>query len=203
MNDDRKTLLPYYRGLFCFRLLGGLMTLPALIATLIPFAVGDWYNVAQNLVSLGVAVWLFLLSGRWRLAGMAKILSLLCSGISLVFFRLLYAYGLQPDVAAYGMALNVLRYTAMVLSLIGLFLEYTAHAALIPEDRKKWYIFLVCSMAVSALSLLSLPLLQPIVGGLGIGFMSAWNFASRAVLLAADVVYLVLLQRAIRTLEKE
>lgn len=203
MNEHGKLLLPYYRGLFCFRLLGCLMTLPALIATLIPFAVGDWYNVAQNLVSFGVAVWLFLLSGRWRLAGMAKILSLLCSVICLVFFRLLYAYGLQPDVAEYGMAINVLRYTAMVLSMIGLFLEYTAHAALISEDRKKWYIFLICSMAVSALSLLSLPLLQPIMDGLSIGFMSGWNFVSRAVLLAADIVYLALLRRAMRCLEKE
>ena len=203
MNEHKNRILPYYHGLFYLRLLGGVLLLLAFFATLIPFAAGAWYNVAQSIVRVGVAVCLFLLSGRWRLAGMARILSLLCDVISLAFFRLLYAYGVQLDMAEYGLAMNVLSRTASVLGMIALFLEYTAHAALVPEDRKKWYIFLICSVTVSTLSFASVSLLQPMLGGLSVETMRVWSIVSHMVSLAVESIYLVLLYRGIRALNHQ
>ena len=204
MNDHRKSLLPYYRGLFYLRLLGGLLMLLAFFATLIPFAVGAWYNVVKDIVSIGVAVLLILMSGRWRLAGSVKVAAAVLTLWPLLLHRwLLPAMGGAANLAVIQLWTVILTRIALLLNMAAVFLEYTAHAALAPEDRKKWYIFLICSLTVSVLSFVSVSVLQPMLSGLSAGFIRAWNIASRTVLLAADVMYLVLLQRAIRALEKE
>ena len=63
MNDNREKLVRFLRMLFGVQIIGVLLSALALLATVVPFSVGAWYNWVQHAVRLGVAVCLFLLCG--------------------------------------------------------------------------------------------------------------------------------------------
>lgn len=207
MNENKETALRYLRPLFFIELAGCLLAALALIATLVPFSVGIWYNWVQRAVALGAAVCLFLLPGRYRYAGMVKVLGLVCSLVSLVLFRLLYAYGLQLDAVVYGGAINWLSGGATVLGFVALFLEYTTHAQIAPGEKAKWYILLGCSLAVSLISSVAVWLLQPLMDQMvqagELWLIKLWNILSHSLSLGVSVIYLVLLHRTIRIHREE
>lgn len=197
MNENRETQLRWLRGLFYIHLAGCLLSALALASTVFTFAVGSWYTWAQRAVSLGIAVCLYLLPGRYRLAGMAKALSLMCILISLAVYPVLYALGVQLAGVGYAKIYALLAGASEVLALIALSLEYIAHTSTVPGDKPKWYIFLGCSLAVTALSVVSVKLMQPLLPDLTVQFIRLWNFGARTLSLAVSVVYLVLLRRVI------
>lgn len=201
MYENRENLLRWLRTLFYIHLTGCLMSALALASTVFTFAVGGWYTWAQRFVSLGIAVCLYLMPGRYSYAGMAKALALLCTLVSLVLFRLLNAYGIQMQGATYMRVLNWLSHGTTVLALVALFLEYTAHAAAAPRDRTKWYIFLGCSLVVAVLSVVSVKLMQPVFDEMvkeGVyRWIKLWNIGARTLSLAGSIVYLILLHRVI------
>ena len=199
MEERRDVPLKWLWGLFWLHVASCLLPF---FENLSVWAV-TWYPWIQRVVSLAIAVCLFLLSGRYRLAGMAKILSLLCSIISLVFFRLLYAYGVQLDAEEYDVAINVLSRTATVLGLIALFLEYTAHAQAVPGDSRKWQILLCCSLTVTVISHVAAALLQPRLLELGEVFIRLWNVSVFLLLLTERIIYLLLLYRVIGAQREE
>ncbi len=206
MNDNREKLLRWLQVLFYIHLAGVLLSVLALASTAFSFAVGIWSTWAQRAVSLGLAVCLYLLPGRYRYAGMVKALGLLCSLVSLVLFRLLYAYGVQIDAAVYGRVINWLSRGAMVLSIVALCLEYTTHAQVVPADKTKWYILLGCSLAVTMLSYATMYILQPILQTMEmeeyLHFSKAWNVVVRSLGLVLSVANLVLLHRLVRHQEE-
>lgn len=206
MNDNREKLVRFLRMLFGVQIIGVLLSALALLATVVPFSVGAWYNWVQHAVRLGIAVCLFLLPGRYRYAGMAKALSLLCSLVSLVLFQVLDAYGIQLDGISYGRTLAYLSWGASVLNYAALCLEYTTHARIVPSESNKWYILLGATLGMSLVSTVALHLLQPLVDRMvqdgSLWLMNFWNIVSRSVSLAFSVVYLVLLYQVVRAYEE-
>lgn len=197
MNENRETLLRWLKVLFCIQLAGCLLSALTLLSTAVPFSVGGWYTWARRAVSLGIAVCLYLLPGRYRLAGMVKALSLMCVLISLAVYPVLYACGVQLTGAGYAKIYALLAGASEVLALIAMSLEYITHASTVPGDKSKWYIFLGCSLAVTVLSSVSVALMQPLLPDLTVQFIRLWNLGARTLSLAVSVVYLVLLRRVI------
>ena len=104
MEEKRKFPIIWLWGLFWLHVAACLLPFFGHL----PAFVGSWYPWAQRAVSLGIVVCLYLLPGRYRLAGMAKALGLLCSLISLVFYRVLYPIGVQLDPEGYELAYTLL-----------------------------------------------------------------------------------------------
>lgn len=206
MKDNREKLVCLLRVLFGVQIIGILLSALALLANVVPFSIGAWYNWVQHAVRLGVAVCLFLLPGRYRYAGMAKALSLLCSLVSLVLFQVLNAYGIQLNGISYGRALAWLSWGASGLNFAALCLEYTTHANIVPSESNKWYILLGAILGISLVSTVALHLLQPLVDRMvqdgSLWLMNFWNIVSRSVSLAFSVVYLVLLYQVVRAQEE-
>lgn len=202
MEEKKQLPVTWLWGLFYVHLVGCLLSVFALLDTVMPFSVGGWYTWAQRAVSLGIVVCLYLLSGRYRLAGMARTLGLLCSLLPLGLHTLL-----QMNVQTYAALSTVLSRASLVLTLIALFLEYTAHAAAVPADKRKWYILLACSLAATLVSSVAIALLQPLVSNMAqedlLRFSGRWNGLSRSLSLGTSVVYLALLRRGIDTQRKE
>lgn len=203
MYANRENSIRWLRGLFYIHLAGCLLSALALLSTAIPFAVGSWYTWTQRAMSLGIVVCLYLLPGRYRLAAMAKALGLLCGLISLVFYRVLYGFGVQLDAEGYELAYTLLGRASDILALIAMILEYTAHANTAPDHKQKWYIFLGCSLAVTLISSVVAALLQPVFNEMvnegSYGWIKLWNIGARTLSLAVSIIYLVLLQRVIHT----
>lgn len=206
MNDNREKLVHFLRMLFGVQIIGVLLSALGFLANVVPFSIGEWYNWVQQAVRLGVAVCLFLLPGRYRYAGMAKALSLLCSLVSLVLFQVLDAYGIQLDGISYGRTLAYLSWGASLLNYVALSFEYTTHARIVPSESNKWYILLCATLGISLVSTVALHLLQPLVDQMvqngSLWMMNLWNIVSRSVSLAFSVVYLVLLYRVVRAQEE-
>lgn len=198
MEENKQLSLKWLSLLFYVHLAGCLLSVLALLATAIPFAVGSWYTWAQRAVSLAIAVCLMLLSGRYRLSGVLKVLALVCGLLP----GLLNSW-LQMPAQALITVSTVMGRTSTVLALVALFLEYIAHAAASPRDRTKWYIFLSCSLAVTVLSSAAVAVMQPLLNSMVqeafLRFARVWNVLSRTLSLAVGIIYLVLLHRVIRT----
>lgn len=206
MYNNRENLLRWLRALFYIHLASCLLSALTLTSTVFSFSVGSWYTWAQRAFSLGVAVCLILLPGHYPLAGMAKVLGLLCTLLSLYLYPLLNAWGVRLDAASYGEVIHWLSNGSMVLGMIAMVLEYITHAKVTPGDRYKWYILLICSLAVTVISTLLVDFLQPMLDGMSQEnlrlFIKLWNGSARFLDLSVSVVYLVLLHRIIHTTEE-
>lgn len=202
MQENRENLLRWLRVLFYIHLAGSLLSALALAATAVPFSLGSWYTWARRAVSPGIVVCLYLLPGRYRLAGMTRALSLLCNLIALAVHPVLYALGVRLAGAGYALVYTLLAGASELLAMMAVIPEYTAHAAAAPGDKTKWYIFLACSLAVTLASSVFAAVLQPILPKLDVLFIRFWNLGTRALSLAVRIVYLVLLHRVIRKQEE-
>lgn len=203
MNENRGNSLRYLHSLFYIQLAGGVLTALIFFATLIPFAVGAWFNVAQTVVNLGVAVCLILLPGRYRLSGIARAVVAALGWWPFVLHKLLPFLDGPVNLPVINAWTFTLGRVSLLLGLAATALEYTAHASAAPKERNKWYVLLACSLTVSLLSTVALSLLQPMLNELSVGFIRIWNIMSRSVSLAAEIIYLVLLQRTIRGAESK
>ena len=207
MRANNEHLLRWLRGLFYVYVVGVLLSVLALAVTIAPFSVGTWYTWAQQAVNLGVAVCLYLLSGRYRYAGILNALSLLCTLASLVLYPLLIACGIQMQSAAYMGTIKWLSRFAIVLSFVALILEYMAHAKIADGDKQKWYILLGCSLAITLVSNTATYFLQPIMDALEIEELirisTVWNVVARTLSLFLNIANLVLLHRLIRAKGQE
>lgn len=202
MEENRRFPVKWMWALFCIHLAGLALTALAVLSTLLPFSVGSWYTWARRAVNLGSVVCLYLLSGRYRLAAMAKALGLVCGLLT----GLLNSW-LRIPVQTLMPISVVLSNASTVLALVALLLEYTAHAKTVPADRNKWHIFLACRLAVTLLSTVSLALLQPVMSQMVSNgetwLVKLWNILAQSVNLAMGVIYLMLLYRAIQIVRKE
>ena len=207
MRANNEHLLRWLRGLFYVYVVGVLLSVLALAVTIAPFSVGTWYTWAQQAVNLGVAVCLYLLSGRYRYAGILNALSLLCTLASLVLYPLLIACGIQMQSAAYMGTIKWLSRFAIVLSFMALILEYIAHAKIADGDKQKWYILLGCSLAITLVSNTATCFLQPIMDAVEveafIRISTVWNVVARTLSLFLNIANLVLLHRLIRAKGQE
>ena len=199
MEENKQLPVKWLWGLFWLHVANCLLPLFGHL----PPLVGSWYPWAQRVVSLGIVVCLYLLPGRYRLAGMAKALGLLCSVICLVFYRVLYAFGVQLDAEGYDLAYTLLSRASDILALTAMILEYTAHAAAVPDHKRKWYIFLCCSLAITLATSVFVALVQPMLEELSWVFLLLWNLGARTLSLAASIAYLLLLYRVINAQRKE
>ena len=206
MYDNREKLLRWLKVLFYIQLASTLLLTLTLASTMFGFTVGSWYTWAQRAVSLGVAVSLYLLPSRYRLAGMAKALSLMCILIALAFYPVLYALGVQLTGTGYAKIYALLAGASEVLALIAMSLEYIMHAVNSREDKTKWHILLGCSLAISLLSSVAVALLQPVLNDMAqageLWLIKLWNVSARSLSLGVSVIYLVLLHRMIRKQEE-
>lgn len=199
MGENKQLSVKWLWGLLLLRAVDCLLPL---FGQLPPF-VGSWYPWAQRAVSLGIIVCLYLLPGRYRLAGMAKAMSLVCNLVALAVYPVLNAFGAQLTGVHYAYIYTALAGVSEVLALIAIGLEYATHAAAAPADRKKWYIFLYCSMAVTLVSSVFVALVQPMLPDLTVSFIRLWNLGARTLSLVVSGIYMVLLYRIIDTQRKE
>ena len=202
MYENRENRLRWLKVLFYIHLAGTFLSALILAATAVPFAVGTWYTWAQRAVSLGVAVCLYLLSGRYyRNAGVVKAAAVILEWLPLGLHALL-----RLDVQSYTFWLGLLGRASVALSLIALSLEYIGHAAGSPVDKRKWVVLLICSFTVSLLSTMAASLLQPILQTMemeaSLRISKVWNVAVRSLSLAFSAANLVLLHRLIRYQEE-
>ncbi len=199
MEENKQLPVKWLWGLFWLHVANCLLPLFGHL----PPLVGSWYPWAQRVVSLGIVVCLYLLPGRYRLAGMAKALSLVCNLIALVVYPVLNAFGAQLTGVHYAYIYTALAGASELLALIAIGLEYVTHAATVPTDRKKWYIFLCCSLVITLATSVFVALVQPMLPDLNVQFIRFWNLGARTLSLAASIAYLLLLYGVINAQRKE
>ena len=199
MEENKQLSIKWLWGLLLLRAVDCLLPLFGQL----PLFAGGGYLWTQRAVSLGIVVCLYLLPGRYRLAGMAKALSLVCNLMAVAAYPVLNAFGVQLTGLHYAYIYTALAGASELLALIAIGLEYVTHAATAPTDRKKWYIFLCCSLAVTLVSSVAVALVQPVLPDLTVQFIRLWNLGARTLSLAVSVIYMVLLYRIIDTQRKE
>ena len=204
MNENREKSLRWLGILFYIQffslLLYGLNVMYSLLQ--ISIQVGGWYTWLQEGVTLATAICLYLLSGRYRLSGMAKILSLICSVIPLFLHAVM-----QISVGQYLLLNTWLNRGALVLSMVAWFLEYTAHAELVPADARKWQLLLIGCLIISLVSRVAASLLMDTMSQMvQIGtswVLTVWTLCANLVNVVEKILYLLLLHRVVCALRKE
>lgn len=204
MRENNKHLLRWLRALFYIHVVSTLLSVLALVATILSIYVGAWYTWAQRAVNLGIAVCLYLLPGKYRYAGILKALAMLCTLVSLVLSPMLNTY-IQS--IAYTGAIDWLSHCATILNFLALVLEYMTHAQISVGNKGKWYILLGCSLAISLTSNTVAYFWQPILDTYEtetiVRFTNVWNVVARTLGLFLSIANLVLLHRLLRAKEQE
>lgn len=206
MEDKKQRPIQWLWGLFYCRLAGALLSALVFLATALSFSLGSWHTWAQQAVSVGIAVCLYLLPGNYRYAGMAKAMGLLSGLICLAFRPVLDALGVRLDTADYNLAYMLLNTASQILALIAMTLEYITHASIVPGEKGRWYGLLACSLAVSVSTQVVASLLKPLLNTLPpetfMQFAAVWNPLVRTLGLGVSIAYLLLLRRLIRHQEE-
>ena len=204
MKETKDRSLLYLNCIFYVRIISLLLSLILFNVTIKNSVLSASMSYFKQLPNVLVALCLIKLSGRYRASGICNLVLVLLSIWTSLFhdFLLPYFY----TVLSRRVVLFLLYFPSNIttfVALAALFLEYAAHAAFFPADKKKWYILLICSAAISIASYLiahliplaTLQSLSPI-------FISKWNIGARALITAFDLSYCILLWRGIRMIEK-
>lgn len=202
MKQNEGTQLQWLQGLLYIQLAGCVLTALTILSGLIQISFGGWIATLQRAVSIGTALCLLLLPGRYRISGGAKALVLVCNLLPVGLHA-----ALRLDVNTYLTVSMVLGRISGILALVALYLEYTAHAAQAPDLSRPWHILLVCGLGVSLVSTAALQLFQKSISNLvqngETWVITLYNSVAHTLNLIINILYLVLLHRTIDSIRKE
>lgn len=202
MKQNDRNQLQWLQGLLYIHLVGCVLTALTIVSGLTQISFGGWIATLQRAVSIGAALCLLLLPGRYRISGAAKALVLVCNLLPVGLHA-----ALRLDVDTYLTVSMVLGRISGILALVALYLEYTAHAAKAPDLSRPWYILLVCGLAVSLLSTAALQLFQESISNLvqngETWVITLYNTVAHTLNLIINIMYLVLLYRTMESIRKE
>lgn len=193
---EKNKLVTYLRGLFYIQLAGCLLSALALLSSLLHFSVGEWFSWAQKAVTLGAAICLLFLNGRYQLSGFAKAAAFVCGLLPLFLHNLMHM-----DVQQYVSVNRILGRIALLFSMTAMVLEYSGHAATIPADKRKWNVLLIGSVTFTVLTTVAVDMLQNVMDKViqnGIPwYITLYNLLAQSLSLAVGILYLFLLNRVI------